>query len=239
MASSLEECQKLLGRKFRNPALLQMALTHPSSESAEVPHNERLEFLGDAVLGMVVCADLYRRLPEAREGELTRVKSVVVSRSVLARAARTRGLGRFVRVGRGMAPESRLSQRVLGDACEAIMGALYLDGGVNATRAFIMETLGEEIERVVAGRHRPDFKSLLQQFTQARLPATPTYEVLLEKGPDHLKRFRVAVMIRSEQYEWGEGKTKKEAEQEAARKTYRRLSGEEGDAIADGDESSS
>ena len=223
MESVLARCQELLGYTFSDPDLLAQALTHPSSESAEVDHNERMEFLGDAVLGMVICEDLYRRLPGAREGELTRVKSVVVSRSTLARVARTKGLGRFVQVGRGLVADASLSMRVLGNLYEAVVAALYVDGGLKAARAFILETLEDEIERVVAGEYHHDFKSLLQQYAQRVLGTTPAYTLVSEEGPDHLKRFCVAAVIAGTRYACGEGQTKKQAEQVAAEKTYQQL----------------
>ena len=224
MTSLVESCQQRIGYRFQDTDLLAQALTHPSMASSEFPHNERLEFLGDAVLGLITCRHLFDRFPDYREGDLTRVKSVIVSRVTLARVAKGLELEQFLQVGRGLLGGKRLPRRILGNLFEAVLGAVYLDGGIEAASEFALRALTEEIEHVVSDGYDGDSKSLLQQLVQRDFGTTPTYAVVAEEGPDHQKRFRVVVMIGSTPYEAGDGRTKKQAEQEAAARTFVQLS---------------
>lgn len=215
--ASLEECQQRIGYRFQNPDLLRAAMTHSSSASTRVESNERLEFLGDAVLGLVVCEELFSRLPEAMEGDLTKIKSAVVSRRCCARVADRLRLPEAMMLGQGMSPGDDLPRSLASAVLESVIAAIYLDGGLAAARAFILRHMGEEIDEALQSDHQFNFKSKLQQYAQRSLNLTPTYELLDEKGPDHAKCFEVAVTLGDRQYPSAWGPSKKEAEQKAAR----------------------
>jgi ribonuclease-3 len=219
----LRECQEAIGYLFRSPDLLRKALTHSSIKDAQNPSNERLEFLGDSILGMIVSEYLYATLPEVDEGELTRVKSVAVSASVLAKCAKRLGFEEFLRVGKGIAMRARLPRSILANAFEAVTAAIYLDADLADARLFVLQNLALRIEEVLEDRHTRNYKSLLQQVTQRDFSATPTYRVVSEEGPDHQKRFSVVAEIDGTAYEAATGRSKKEAEQEAARHALRVL----------------
>jgi ribonuclease-3 len=215
-SDTLEAVQALLGHQFDNRELLASALTHASVAEHRLASNERLEFLGDAVLGLVICRELFDRFERYLEGELTRIKSVVVSRDTCARVAEKLGLVEHLNLGKGITGSVSLPKSLAACAYEACVGAIYLDGGLRPARDFILEHMDEEIERVVAGAHRRNYKSLLQQYAQRDLGATPHYEVLDEKGPDHAKAFEVTVMIQGRRFPSAWGPSKKAAEQRAA-----------------------
>jgi ribonuclease-3 len=217
--------QDRLGYAFQNAALLDRALTHSSLRDGSTPTYERLEFLGDAVLGMVISEHLFRTYDQFDEGALTRVKSVVVSARTLASKARELGFLEAVRVGKGLA-QSPLPDSLLADAFEAVIAALYLDGGLESAREFILRHLQPEVRAVLEERHEKNFKSLLQNLAQRYYKATPRYTVVSEEGPDHVKVFEVAACIGWRKYPPGKGRNKKEAEQRAAENAYDILSGE-------------
>ena len=212
----LEECQERLQYHFKDLALLQAALTHSSSANSRWDSNERLEFLGDAILSLVVCQELFERLPRALEGELTKVKSAVVSRRVCARVADQLHLPEALRLGQGMEPGDHLPRSLAAAVLESVIAAIYLDGGLDAARAFILSHMEEEIQRANQSDHQYNFKSQLQQHAQRYLHATPVYELLDEKGPDHAKCFEIAVSVGTRQFPGAWGPNKKEAEQKAA-----------------------
>jgi ribonuclease-3 len=220
---ALQAVQALLGYRFQQIRLLESALTHASVAENRLASNERLEFLGDAVLGLVICEELYSRFPQYLEGELTRVKSVVVSRETCARVADRLNLVDHLSLGKGITEAASLPASLAACAYEALVGAVYLDGGLAPARRFILDHMAEEIDRVIAGEHRLNYKSLLQQHAQHDLGATPNYEVLDEKGPDHAKAFEVAVVIRGRHYPSAWGPSKKAAEQRAAMEALRVL----------------
>ncbi len=220
---SVEAVQAVLEYRFKDPDMLASALTHASVAASRLASNERLEFLGDAVLGLVICEELYARFPEYLEGELTRIKSVVVSRETCARVADRLGLVNHLSLGKGITESANLPSSLAACAYEAIVGAVYLDGGLGAAQRIILRDMGEEIDRVLAGEHRLNYKSLLQQHAQHDLGATPTYDVLDEKGPDHAKAFEVAVVLRGRRYPSAWGPSKKSAEQRAAMEALRAL----------------
>lgn len=220
----LRDLQESIGYTFSDPALLRCALTHASSTDARVTSNERLEFLGDAILGMIVCYELYRRFPDYLEGELTKIKSAVVSRRTCAKIARTLGLDRHLVLGKGMTGRVALPASVAAAAFESLIGAIYVDSGsLETVRRFILQTVAEHIEEAAASEHQHNYKSQLQQHAQKTMAGTPLYEVLDEKGPDHSKCFEVAVLIGSHRYASAWGTSKKEAEQKAAYLTLREL----------------
>lgn len=212
----LEQCQQVIGYRFHRPELLRAALTHASGANTRLASNERLEFLGDAVLGLVTCEQLYQRFPDYQEGELTKIKSVVVSRRTCARISRTLNLDRFLFLGKGVQWQANVPASLLADAFESIVGAIYLDGGLESARAFLLRHLNPEIEAVLGGEHGGNYKSLLQQLAQGELGYTPQYILLDEKGPDHSKCFKVAVQLGHQRYAPAWGRNKKEAEQKAA-----------------------
>lgn len=199
--------------------LLQRALTHASyaNETGE-ESNERLEFLGDAVLSLAVTDILFHRFPEREEGELTKIRAVVVSRPVLAEVARKIGLGKHILLGRG-AEEAGARERpsVLAAALEALLGAVFLAHGYPAVRDLVEKLFLEEIERYA--QEVPDYKSLLQEWVQAQFGGLPEYRVVAEEGPEHKKIFTVEVQA-GEAKALGRGRSKKEAEQAAAKRLY-------------------
>jgi len=225
-ASILEECQKTLNYRFQQPELLRAALTHTSGADTRLSSNERLEFLGDSVLGLVACEQLYLRFPDYQEGDLTKVKSVVVSRRSCARFSRVLNLNDYLFIGKGMHSHHALPSSLMADVFESVVGAMYLDGGLDVVKRFILEFIGPEIELVAGGTHGCNFKSVLQQVVQREYGATPQYELLDEKGPDHSKCFKIAAVIGRNTHAGAWGRTKKEAEQRAAMNALAQINGE-------------
>lgn len=217
---SLKELEKRIGFKFKDEKLLEMALTHSSymSElSDEVQNNERLEFLGDAVLGMLTNEYLYKIYVTADEGMLSKRKAVLVSETILAKRANCLGLGSFLYMSKGEEQSGgRERPSLLADAFEAIIGAMYLDGGLRRTRTFVVRELSEELLLIEKGEEGKDYKSILQEVLQAKIKTGPIYHVVEERGPDHDKVFVVEVQGGKKVLGRGVGKSKKEAEQAAA-----------------------
>lgn len=220
---TLRECQKTLGYDFADRELLSLALTHASCKTDATPSNERLEFLGDAVLGMIISEYLCYKYPELTEGDMTQIKSAVVSRPALAAESERLGLWRFLSVGKGMASLDEMPPSLLANVFEAVTGAIYLDGGLEPAREFILRSLRQQVELTETGWHRRNYKSLLQEYSQRTFETLPSYEVTSEEGPDHMKSFLVVVRIGDRQYESAWGRSKKEAEQNAAKATLRAL----------------
>lgn len=219
----LNECQLTIGYCFHNIIVLEKALTHTSCRLENNFSNERLEFLGDAVLGMIISDYLYRTLPQYSEGELTKIKSVVVSQSTLARVSLEANLKDFLFVGRGLNDLNLFPKSLLANVFEAIIGAIYLDGGLDAAYNFTIKYLKKEIDIVCNNQHEKNYKSILQQYSQKEFGVTPGYHVLQQIGPDHGKSFEVIVLIKGNEYGKGWGKSKKEAEQFAAKETIKML----------------
>jgi len=210
---------------FKNQALYKRAFTHRSytGQTGE-ESNERLEFLGDAVLGMIVTEQLYKRFPEKDEGELTKAKSSIVSRDTLALWAENVQLGTYLRLGRGEELSGgRHRKSLLANTFEALIGAIYLDGGIVPARNLICSTVLTDAEKYLDYKYRKNFKSRLLEFVQARSWKGPDYRVVADEGPDHDKRFIVKVFINDEPLGQGDGKSKKEAEQSAAREALKNL----------------
>src|SRR5262245_13043473 len=222
----LEECQKTIGYSFRQLDLLRAALTHASGADTRLASNERLEFLGDSVLGLVTCEQLFLRFPDYQEGDLTKIKSVVVSRRTCARISRNLNLGDFLFLGKGMHLHSAVPSSLLADVFESLVAAVYLDGGLEPAKHFILQHVNPEIESIAEGAHGGNFKSLLQQVAQREFGATPQYHLLDEKGPDHSKCFKVAAVIGRHTYAAAWGRNKKEAEQKAAMNALAQVNGE-------------
>jgi ribonuclease III len=221
----VDDCQRRIGYAFRSPELLVAAVTHASGARHRLASNERLEFLGDAILGFIVCERLFHAFPESLEGDLTRIKSVVVSRETCSRLSDQLGLADFLIVGKGLALGRPVPASVLSDLFESVVAAIYLDGGMEAARPFIERLLGPEIDKVVSGELGSNHKSLLQQLSQRDFGLTPTYEVVAEEGPDHSKSFHVSAQIGTRRYAPAWGRNKKEAEQRAASNALVELGG--------------
>jgi ribonuclease-3 len=186
--------------------------------------NERLEFLGDSVLGLIVNEHLYKKLPDCGEGELTRLKSLLVSEAVLAQQAMSMGLGDFLLLGPGEEDSGgRERPSILSDAFEALIGAIYMDSGLDAARGFVSEWLLSDVEKIISAQDFENYKSALQECVQSEYHTHPRYRVCAEKGPDHCKVFSVEVLIDKKVLGRGKGKNKKQAEQEAAKNALSNL----------------
>jgi ribonuclease-3 len=233
-ASPRPDDEQLSGRiahVFADPALLDRALAHRSwvAESPGSSSNERLEFLGDAVLGLVVTDHIFRTYPDLPEGELAKVRASVVSAAALAEVAAELGLGTALRLGKGEdASGGREKPSILADAAEAVMGAVYLDGGYDAAADLILRLLGDRISDAAAGPGGQDYKTRLQELAARVYETLPEYDVL-DEGPDHAKRFFAAVQVGDRRFTGGEGRSKKQAEQAAARLAWEALRPEEMD----------
>lgn len=214
--SMLDVAEKMVGHQFSDPNLLQQALTHASLTDDRLKSNERLEFLGDAVLGMIVCKFLHDRFSDLLEGEMTKVKSTVVSRQACAEIATAMGLDELLMLGKGMATRDHLPMSVVAAVYEAVIGAVYLDAGLDVVEQLILRDMEERIHHAAASGHHSNFKSVLQQVAQQIFSKTPTYTLLDEQGPDHAKCFEIAVSIGTRRFEACWGASKKSAEQEAA-----------------------
>ncbi len=220
--------EEKLGSRAGAPELLLTALTHKSylNEHREEggTDSERLEFLGDAVVDLAISHRLMDRFPQASEGELSRLRALLVNEEGLARVARALGLGELLLLGRG---EERTGGRekssVLADALEAVLGAVYLARGLELVLELVDRHFGEALAGVAEGRNGADYKTRLQEEAQERLGSAPRYRVIAESGPDHDKTFEVEVVIGEEPYARAAGKSKKEAEQAAARGALQRL----------------
>lgn len=226
LSAILEDCQKRIGYEFKEKQLLRAALTHASGAQHRLASNERLEFLGDAILGAVVCEHLFRQYPEYLEGDLTRLKSIVVSRQTCAKISESLGLQECLILGKGMTTHPTVPPSLLADVFESLIAAVYLDGGNQAAHEFVEKFLGPEIELAAEGESGRNYKSLLQQVAQREHGTTPTYHLLDEKGPDHSKCFKISAQIGSNRFQAAWGRNKKEAEQRAARNALFELHGE-------------
>ena len=222
----LESCERRIGYEFSDKHLLRSALTHASGAEHRLASNERLEFLGDAILGVVVCELLYRQYPDYLEGDLTKIKSVVVSRQTCAKISHALGMEEYLIMGKGMTTHPTIPLSLLADVFESLVAAIYLDGGDRAARQFVQKHIGPEIELAADGESGANYKSLLQQLAQREFNTTPTYQLLDEKGPDHSKCFKIAAQVGSSRYQPAWGRNKKEAEQRAAQNALSELSGE-------------
>ncbi len=221
----LTECESVLGYEFGCRQILKQALTHASISRTRLESNERLEFLGDAILGSIVCEELFQRYPTSPEGELTRVKSVLVSRVTCAGITHDLELDEFLLLGKGLAAGRRIPGSIAAAVFEAVLGAMYLDGGRDVAREFVLRCLGDRITQVAESTAGANHKSLLQQLAQKTFGETPVYHVLDEKGPDHSKCFQVSASIGSRSFPAAWGPSKKEAEQQAASNALEQLDG--------------
>jgi ribonuclease III len=220
--------QKRLGYRFRNLALLRQSLTHRSfaneSGDPEFEDNEKLEFLGDSIIGFVISDLLYQAFPQFREGDLSRVKSHVVSEPFLARLARELDLGTFLLLGKGeSASGGHKKSSLLSNCYEALVAAIYLDGGIGPAWDFLIRCFKDRIEFLIRNRRILDHKSLLQEHSQEMFNCIPLYRLRRITGPDHDRTFEITLMIKGEVFSIGTGKNRKEAEQAAAKAALSRL----------------
>jgi ribonuclease-3 len=219
---TLHAIQQAIGIIFHDQSLLLRALTHASylneNPACEWGDNERLEFLGDAVGNFISAEYLYHRFPQWEEGQLTSLRADLVCSETLAQFANKIGLGQHLFLGRGEEiGGGRTRMTLLGDAFEALLGAIYLDKGLEATRHFFLPFIESQWEAMAADERLRDAKSRLQEWAQATLHATPSYVTVQESGPDHAKQFTVQVLIQGQVYGQGFGRSKQAAEQKAAR----------------------
>jgi ribonuclease-3 len=218
---SIEEFQNESGLQFRSLDLLKEALTHRSylneNPSWNLPHNERLEFLGDAVLELVVTEHLFKQYPDLDEGKLTSIRASLVNYVALAKSARAINMENYLLMSKGEAKDTgRAREVILANAFEALLGALYLDAGYEASSAFISKYVLIGIDEIISSDSYKDAKSYFQEQAQEKFRVTPVYKVLDESGPDHRKVFHVGVFLREKLVAEGRGYSKQEAEIDAA-----------------------
>ncbi len=225
---TLQRIEQITGYKFSDADLLQKALTHSSAVEQRVLSNERLEFFGDAVLGVVICQILFEQFPNYLEGSLTKIKSAIVSRRICSKVAKQLGLVQFLKVGKGMMLSRSLTGSLAAGVVEAVIGAIYIDGGFDAARKFVLKAFGEFVRQADAQQSQGNFKSVLQQYAHQHFNTTPVYRLLDEKGPDHSKCFEIQAVIASRHFTSAWGVTKKEAEQKAAFNALAELGAVEG-----------
>ena len=223
----LSDLQQRIAYTFSDPELLERALTHKSyANENKVPyHNERMEFLGDSVLNLIVSEYLMKTCPDSAEGALSRLRASVVSEPALAGVAREIGLGNHLLLGKGEEQTGgRNKDSLLSDCLEALIASIYLDRGMDATEDFVIRFFDGLIKKACTTRVSLDYKTELQELCQERLKQLPEYRVASETGPDHQKQFEVEVWLKGQLSGHGAGKSKKEAEQKAAKEALERLS---------------
>jgi ribonuclease-3 len=226
-ASKLARCQTLIDYKFKDESLLLSALTHASGATNRLASNERLEFLGDAVLGLTVCHWLFETYPEYSEGDLTKIKSAVVSRRACGKIACELGLDTCLIVGRGVTRNRSFPKSLVSDVFESVVAAMYLDGGPELVRDRLREWLVGEVAIAVESQGANNFKSSLQQHAQRELGGTPIYRLKQESGPDHRKSFMICAVIGEQEFSAAWGNNKKDAEQRAAANALAELNDED------------
>ena len=223
-----KDCQKNLGITFHQESLLEQAFVHSSylNENPDFtrPSNERLEFLGDAVLNFIVAEKLYEEFPKTPEGKLTEIRASLVCRDTLAELASSLKLGDWLLFGQGEeANGGRMKASNLANAMEALIGALYLDQGLAKAKKFVLRQLKPELEKIKEGKATPNYKALVQEFIQGQKRLTPVYRLVEATGPDHNKKFTAEIMVEGESLGRGTGNSKKTAENQAARAAWEKL----------------
>lgn len=219
--------QKHANIRFKRLTLLNLAFSHRSfsnESQRDIDNNEKLEFLGDSILGLIVNEFLFFSLPDRTEGDLSRIKSFVVSEASLVEIAKKVKIDNFILIGKGEEYSGGRSKKaILADAMEALIGAYYIDSGFKKTKKFLLDLFIPEIQKVLEDKHQKDYKTLLQEFVQKRFKTYPKYSLVQKKGPDHDKTFWITVTIKDRAFGPGKGKNKKEAEQSAASIAYESL----------------
>ncbi|MFH1067716.1 MAG: ribonuclease III [bacterium] len=225
----MKELEKNLGYTFTNSALLEQALTHPSisyESKRKIEDNQRMEFLGDAVLQLSLTILLYRKFPEMDEGQLTQLRAQMVNKTMLERVALDFHLDQFLILGRGEEMnQGRLRASNLADAMEAVIGAIFEDAGFASIDQWIAKAFAPHLEKILLAPVTANPKGELQELLQARGQETPTYEIVEESGPDHAKNYIVAVKVNDEELGRGQGGSKRAAEMEAAVQALERMKG--------------
>ena len=211
-----QRAEKVLGYTFKSEDLLKESLTHASIADNRLNSNERMEFLGDAVLDLVICEALYKKFPNLLEGDLTKIKSAVVSRRTCTEVSKETGLVDLLIIGKGISAREQMPSSLAAAVYESIVAAIYLDGGFDIVKEYILRTMTKWIEEISSNIHQQNYKAVLQQHAQQMMHATPMYELLDEKGPDHSKCFEVCVCIDGRRFTSAWGPNKKMAEQKAA-----------------------
>lgn len=226
--SILTNLENKLNYRFKNLELLKEALTHPSfynkDEKDKLINNQRLEFLGDSILELIVSEYLFHKLSSFSEGELTKIKSIIVSKPTIAKWANHLSLGKYIVLGKGedlTGGRNKLS--ILSDCFEALLGAIYLDSGLKKAKKFTLSFIKDEIDLIIQHNYIEDYKTLLQEISQKKMKCLPEYNLIKEKGPDHKKIFCIEVKLKEIYYGTGFGDSKKEAEQNAAYNALKRL----------------
>ncbi|MDD5430853.1 MAG: ribonuclease III [Candidatus Pacebacteria bacterium] len=221
--------EKSIGYEFKNKDLLKEALTHRSylneNHKWKLPHNERLEFLGDAVLELAVTEDLFEDFPDYEEGTLTAYRAALVNYQMMAKVAQEAGIEKYILLSHGESKDTsgRAREVILANACEALIGAIYMDSGYGSAKKFSDKFVMTHLKEVIKTGLYKDAKSLLQEKTQAETKQTPSYKVLSEYGPDHKKSFKVGVYLGERLLATGEGLAKQDAEVDAAKKALKEL----------------
>ena len=222
------DCQRYLGISFHQESLLEQAFAHLSylneNPGFARPSNERLEFLGDAILNFIVAEKLYEEFPKIPEGELTEIRASLVCRDTLSELASSLKLGDWLLLGRGEETNGgRAKVSNLADAMEAMIGALYVDQGLATAREFVLRQLKPKLEKIKAGKTTPNYKALVQELVQGQKKPTPVYRLVEATGPDHSKQFTAEILVEGESLGRGTGKSKKTAESQAARAAWEKL----------------
>lgn len=225
---NVSNLEKAIHYRFKKKHYALEALSHKSfaydNQKENPKHNERLEFLGDAVLGMVITDDLFRRFPDYQEGELSVIKSTLIRRETLAVLSRELDLGRFLLLSKGEnLSGGRERDSILANTFESLIGAIYLDSGITAARKFILSQFKKFLSKIPYEVHMKEYKNLLQELSHIEFKVNPVYEIISETGPDHKKTFEAVVLIHGEPYGKGTGQSKKEAQKVAARTAYEKL----------------
>lgn len=223
LLNKIPEIESKLGYVFKDRSLLLLSFIHCSyiNENRRITHhNERMEFLGDSVLGLIIAEYLYRQLPDVPEGDLSHLRSRLVEASSCMAYVQKLGIGNYLLLGKGeRMNDGRGRESILADLFEAIIGAIFLDGGIESARDFLFKNFNAEISEIIQMPVR-NWKALIQEYTQKEFQMPPVYSVLEESGPDHSKTFVIAVMVNGQEYGRGTGSSKKEAQQAAAKDAF-------------------
>ena len=223
----LNDLKKKLNLSFNQKGLIDHAFIHRSylnEVKTNLSSNERLEFLGDAVLEFLISSFLYQNFPKKREGELTNLRAAIVCTKTLSEVAKQLGLGELLKLSKGEEKEGgRENPSILADTFEALLGAIYLDGGISQAKSFLEKALFPHIQKLLSKKNLKDPKSLFQEMIQEKIKTSPEYQVLEEKGPDHAKKFKVGVFVDKQVYGTGTGKSKQKAEEMAAKAAIEKI----------------
>ncbi len=215
-SKAIKNLEQALSYEFTDKHLIQQAMCHSSFVDHRLLSNERLEFFGDSVLSLVICQTLFEQLPNAHEGSLTEMRSMIVSRLTCTRVTKNLDISPYIKVGKGISNNKDISDSILAGVIEAVIAAIYLDGGLEAARDFILTSFAPYISLAKSQKNCGNYKSALQQYAQQQFGTTPNYDLMDEKGPDHNKCFEYQVSVKGQVFPSAWGTNKKRAEQKAA-----------------------